>query len=456
MQIYPLDWNGPIDRAFLPFEIGNLDRSIVSLFEAVAAERPDRIAIDDGVTRLSFGECVAMIHRLAGVLAEQTAPGALIGILLPPSVHLTIAIVASFAAGRVCVPIDRSYPRSWISQVIDDAGISAVIGGHDDNLAPPGVARIDLAAPLNAPAHPRCPLGADAPAIVLFTSGSSGRPKGIVNSQRNLLQRVAQHINAGHIGDRDSFLPLGSPCTIAGLRERLAALLAGATLHEIDVQQAGAGRVLDALHRIRPSIVCGVPALLRSLAELDPAGDPPTIRLLRIGGDAVLWSDIALLRRWLSPACLIEVGYSSTEAPIMQWFVPPEFPQTGSRVPIGFPIDTNPFEIVREDGTGAEVGEIGEMIVSSRYVALGRWLDGRCVDRDFSTEPGDPARRSLRTGDLVRARDDGLIDFIGRKDRQVKINGAAAMRRRDRCRRDVPGRCDVRPCRLRGYSRGSQ
>jgi acyl-coenzyme A synthetase/AMP-(fatty) acid ligase len=108
-------------------------------------------------------------------------------------------------------------------------------------------------------------LGLDEPACVLFTSGSTGRPKGIVNSQRNLLQRVAQSINAAHINSEDRLLTLASPCTIVAVRDILTALLAGASIHLLDPQRAGARAILQVIHAESISILFAFPALLRSV-----------------------------------------------------------------------------------------------------------------------------------------------------------------------------------------------
>src|SRR6185295_20377035 len=89
----------------------------------------------------------------------------------------------------------------------------------------------------------------DQPACVLFTSGSTGRPKGIVNTQRGLLQRVAQSINAAHINADDRFLTLASLCTIVGVRDTITALLAGAGVHLVDPQRAGAREILNVIRR---------------------------------------------------------------------------------------------------------------------------------------------------------------------------------------------------------------
>ena len=420
---YPLDWNGPAERPFVP--IADLNEPIAVRFARIAERHPERIAVDDGTRRMTYRALQDAVRALAGVLAVETDPAALVGIYLEASVDYPVAMLACLAAGRLFVPLDRHYPAKWIADVVEQSNMAAVIGrfaGADDDAPfPAAVRRLDVrdARPGATPT----PRGPDDAAVLLFTSGSTGRPKGIVNSQRNLLRRVAQYVGAAHIDETDRFLPLSSECTIAGLRERLTALLTGATLHLTDVQHAGARALLNRFRASEISVVYAVPALLRTLMQLGDAKAPPSLRIVRVGGEAVLWSDVEALRAWLPEDCRIELGYSSTEAPIMQWFVPDGFPQDGSRVPLGYPLAGNALAIVDEDGAGVSPGEVGELVVRSPYVALGRWSDGRCVSDDFPKDPNDPACRVLHTGDLVRLRADGLIDLVGRKDRQIKIRG---------------------------------
>ncbi len=425
---YALDWNGPVARSFAPFTDADLAVPIWERFRSIANLYPERIAIDDGEQAVTYREALRLVCAFAALIAAETAPGDLVGILLPASVEFPLAMLACLAAGRLFVPLDLHYPRAWLADVMADSGMAALVGRFDDaesaGLVPVGVHRLDLAKPLPQTSDlPASPAGPDDPAFVLFTSGSTGRPKGIVNSQRALLRRVAQYVGAAHVSEQDRFLPLSSECTIAGLRERLTALLTGATLHLIDVQRAGARQILSRLDEAEITMVYAVPALLRSLMQLGAGQAPASLRVVRVGGDAVLWSDVEALRAWLPTDCRIELGYSSTEAPIMQWFVPADFPQEGSRVPLGYPLAGNALAILGEDGGAVAPGETGELVVRSPYVALGRWLGGRCVGADFPADPKDPTCRILRTGDLVRLRADGLIDLVGRKDRQLKIRG---------------------------------
>lgn len=423
---YPLDWNGPGARAFAPFGAELLERPIIELFAAQARLRGASTALDDGARRLSFAETLERVAGLAARLAARTRPGDLVGVLLPASVDFSIAMLACLATGRLFVPLDLHYPRAWIADVLASAGIAAVIadfGGEAADLVPSGITRIGIAAAKDGPAVCEfTPAGPDDPAIVIFTSGSTGKPKGIVNSQRAMLRRVEQHVNAGHLGPDDRFMPLSSGCTIAGLRERLSALVTGAALCCLDVQCSGAREILWRLEETGTTVIYAVPALLRTLIALDAKG-PSRLRVVRVGGDAVLWSDVSLFRGWLPKDCLIQLGYSSTEAPIFQWFVSEEFPRDGVRIPIGYPLNSGEVAILGEDGEPVAAGEVGELVVKSPYVALGHWRDGKLDSSPFPQAPEDPSCRILRTGDLVSLRSDGLLDIIGRKDRMVKIRG---------------------------------
>jgi amino acid adenylation domain-containing protein len=426
---HPLAWNGPADRIFTKFRDEDLDRPIIDHFERVARRHGNRIAVTDSDTSLSFEELWDGLSGLAEAIAAETRPGDLIGILLPTCSMFPLAILACLAAGRPFVALDPHYPGNWLRQVLEDARPTLIIARQDvlgavDTAAP--AARVFLLNRLPQAARKGwrpTELGMDQPACVVFTSGSTGQPKGIVNSQRNLLQRVAQAINSSHINAEDRFLTLASLSTIVGVRDIITALLAGASVHLLDPQRSGAREILNVIRAESITILFGFPALLRSLLAHggEPAGD--TLRLVRIGGDVTFWSDIDRLRAWLRPDAAIQLIYAATEAPMMQWFVDDFFRSDDARIPIGYPLPGNRLALIDESGCNTPQGEVGELVVSSPYVALGLWVDGRCTAGTIESSD-TPHCRLFRTGDLARQRPDGLLERIGRKDRQVKIRGA--------------------------------
>jgi acyl-coenzyme A synthetase/AMP-(fatty) acid ligase len=136
-----------------------------------------------------------------------------------------------------------------------------------------------------------------------------------------------------------------------------------------------------------------------------------------------LMSDIRDLRKVLPPHCLIRSTYGSTEASGLTWFAHPLDCQDSVRVPAGMLMPDTEAMILADDGTPCERGVTGELIIRSRYNALGEWVDGRLIAGRLEPDPEDPTRRVYRTGDLARCDRDGVFVVVGRKDRMLNVNG---------------------------------
>ncbi len=427
----PLDLNGPRTQDFEPWPDHWIDRGIIARFDSIVARHADDTALDDGAHRLSYAALSTIARDLAARIDAACEPGA-IGILQSHSAAFWVAILACVGAGRTYVGLDLHHPASRNAEILKDAGVAAVIAppgfDPDAQVIPAGLPRLswDLAAPPDsAPAWP-CPAapGADVPAAVLYTSGSTGRPKGVANNQQALLQRVAQYVNACHLHAGDRMLTLSSPCTIAGTREGLTALLTGATLHVIDTQHAGLGTIIRCIREARITALNAVPSMLRALMNGPGAADAlRSLRTIRVGGEVVFWTDIALFRSVLPADCFIQIGYSATEATGTQWFVPRDATPGGPFVPVGYVLPGNAAAVVDDDDQPVPPGDTGELVLRSRYLALGTWQHGRCIPGSMRPDPEQPGARVLRTGDLVHIEADGLCTVTGRKDRQVKISG---------------------------------
>ena len=403
----PLDCNGPANRLFTRFRDQDLQRPIIEHFDRMARRQRSAIAIRDADAALSFGELWDGVSGLAETLAAETQPGDLIGILLPAGPLFPLAMLACLASGHPFVVLDTHWPPDWLDDVLRDARPTLVITVEDGLRGVEGrmpTVRVVRLTGLPTPARNGwrpATIGVDEPACVLFTSGSTGRPKGIVNSQRNLLQRAAQSINAAHINADDRFLTLASLCTIVGVRDVMTALLAGAGIRLVDPQRFGPRETLSVIQSEGITILFAFPALLRSLMAVSgqPAG--PALRLVRAGGDTLLWSDIDLISERLAPHARVQLIYAATEAPMMQWFVADQFRSADARVPIGYPLPGNHLAIVDEHGDPVPPGEFGELVVDSRFVSLGLWANGRCQP-ETSEHGAASATRVFRSGDLVR------------------------------------------------------
>jgi acyl-coenzyme A synthetase/AMP-(fatty) acid ligase/acyl carrier protein len=231
---------------------------------------------------------------------------------------------------------------------------------------------------------------------------------------------VAQLTDSCHLNPDDRFILLTTAGTVVGIRNILAALLNGSALYIADPRSIGINGVLRTLQYQRITFCNAVPTLLRELVKAKEAKRAfANLRVLRLGGEAIRTRDIALFRTVLPPLCHIQVSYGLTEsASIFQWFAPANWAADDPRMPCGYSVPEQSIWLVPEDGASSR----GELVVKSRFLALGYWQNGH-LQRAFEQDPGDPSLRILHTGDLVQMRQDGLAEIVGRKDRQVKING---------------------------------
>lgn len=428
----PLDDDGPKTVPFTPFQAGWVERPALELFAAMVARHPDNFACEDADTALTFAEVWAASRRLAATIDSEVAAGAPVGVLLPNQASYAVAVLACLGAARPCVLIDRNFPQDRVGRIVRDAGLGAVVLRRADieqgYLLPAGVPAIELdrafedgAIPDGMPAKPPPP---DAASFVVYTSGSTGAPKGIVLSQRGVLHRAAELVNAVHLHPADKVLSLASPGTIGGLQQIFEVMLSGASLVKLDLQRLGLGEVVRIVARRRISMMFSTPAVWRSVARLAGVKEMLTsLRCIQSSGDTLLRIDYDQLREVLPPACHVLSVYGATEAPaLLQSFVATP-PDDEVRIPAGHPLPGLSLALLDEQDRPVADGQPGELVIRSRFTALGLWQGGRVVRGPLLADPGAPELNIYRTGDLVRRRVDGSYVVLGRRDRQVKVLG---------------------------------
>jgi amino acid adenylation domain-containing protein len=432
VSVPDLDLNGPRDVAFRRFERNWVDRPAIELFAEVAAQRPDAIACEDLDGGVTFAALWRAARWLARTIDTAIPAGSAVGVLLPNQASYPAAVLACLGAARPCVLIDRNYPPDRVAAVVRDAGLGGVIMSRADiasgYLLPAEVRPLaieDAFAAAELPSSmPAAPSAADSPSFIVYTSGSTGHPKGIVLSQRAVLHRAAELVHAVHLHAADKVLSLASPGTIGGLQQIFEVMLCGATLVKLDLQRIGLGQVLRAVAERRITMMFSTPAVWRSVAQLDGARDALTsLRCIQSSGDILLRVDYELVRKVLPSTCAILSVYGATEAPaLLQWFVS-DPPHDEARVPVGYPLPDIDLAVVDEHGRPVAEGEEGELVIRSAFTSLGLWRSGSVVPEPFEIDPSQPQLKTYRTGDLVRRRTDGLYVVLGRRDRQIKIRG---------------------------------
>ncbi len=400
----PTDFGGPVDLPFERFLPQWIDQPAIRRFHAMADLFGDKIAIDDGTTRMTYRAVRAAVADLGGRIVAATPEGGPIAAILDNTSAFPIVFLACLMTGRPIIPVDSSYPPERQQAILRECGAIAVVLG--ERLAPPGdlspsLPRLGVTATgTSVPGAPEPAVATDidAPAGVIYTSGSTGQPKGVAFSQRQFLASLAEYINACHIGHQDRLLGLAS-LGGASVREALAALLTGGTFHISDLRQSGIGAAFRTMIHARVTVLAFVPSVLRSFtARPDAAEALATLRLIDLFGELVTPDAVAALRAVLPAACHIRVGLGSTETmTLFHWFVPRDFVAADVGLPCGYLASNVSVALLDDDGAAVEPGSIGELVVRGRYIASGTWRDGQVLAGPVHAGCGRPRQPHFST-----------------------------------------------------------
>lgn len=419
-----LDFQGPTTVAFQRFEYEWLQRPVFSLFTDIARKYADNIAIKDDIRQLTYREVHLWAVRVAVELKPSITKGEPIGIALRNDAFFPVAMLASLALGCPHVPLDISLPLARNELIIAHSGLKKIITMEDipplskdleyifiDSLSP-------IVKQLFEP-EATC----DDIAYINYTSGSTGIPKGVFQNQRNLLHDVMQYTNSIHLSARDRLTLFYSPSVSGAIRDIFGSLLNGAALYIKNLKDTGLYDLAAFIVREKITIYHSIPNIFRTFLQLSNKGVGfSSVRLIYLAGDRIFNTDVDLYRQFFSNDCLLYVGIGATEIATIyrQWFIRQDTIISQECIPVGYSVPDREMILVNQHDESVPQGEIGEIIVSSRYISLEYWNNPQQTRQIFRSD-GDV--RTFRTGDMGRINADGLLEFIGRKDDQVKING---------------------------------
>jgi amino acid adenylation domain-containing protein len=419
-----VDWNAT-DRAV------RID-TLPALFAAQAERTPEAVAVVADGGELRYAELGERVNRLArhlvacGVGAEDR-----VLLVMPKSVDLVVAQLAVVTAGAAFVPVDPGYPRERVAFMADDSApalllTTASVAGTAEEVLP-GVPRIvvdDAATAAEIAARPAAPLSdaerreaasVDHPAYVIYTSGSTGRPKGVVVTHRGIGNLAAAQVERFAIRPDSRIVQYAAPSFDAAVSETCIALLSGAAL----VLPAGGGLLLgDDLARFlteRRISHATIPPV--ALTGLDPAAVPAGMTLT-VAGEAC---SAELAGTWSRGRRMIN-AYGPTETTVCATM---SEPLSGAvSPPIGTPIANARAYVLDSRLSPVPAGVVGELYVAGVNLARGYLNRPGLTAERFVADPfGAPGERMYRTGDVVRHRADGQLEFVGRADDQVKLRG---------------------------------
>ncbi|WP_216206426.1 amino acid adenylation domain-containing protein [Amycolatopsis aidingensis] len=418
--------------------------------ESLPAMFADSVAVDPAATavvaenaELSYAELDEATNRLARYLiARGAGPESTVGVLLPRHTDLIVAMLAVLKVGAAYLPIDQEHPAERVSFMLSDAAPLLVLTDSAtwaDRPEPEGVplARLDAGetraelagldgAPLRPGERTADPAGAN-PSYVIYTSGSTGRPKGVVMTVAAVLNLLSWHESAvgGEAGTRVAqFTAVGFDVSV---QEILSTLTSGKTLVILDAEtRRDPTAFAHWLRRNRIGELYAPNLVLQAVAEaaVEQGLDLPDLRVVAQAGEALtLDKDVRALFAGDVPRRLFN-HYGPSETHVVTGYPMPErqreWPATA---PIGGPIDNSTAYVLDGGLRPVPVGVAGELYVSG--VCLARGYLGRVglTAERFVADPFGVGSRLYRTGDVVRWRDGGVLEFLGRVDDQVKVRG---------------------------------
>jgi len=411
--------------------------TLSDLFDMAVRRSPDAPALVCDGRRLSYAELDERAGRLARLLAERGAgPERFVGLLLPRSVDLVVALLAVVRSGAAYVPVDPGYPADRIAYVLTDTAPELLIGTRATEpvaaratgalprllLDDPAVtARLDQAAPLPpGDTGRRGPLRPEHPVYVLHTSGSTGRPKGVVGTHAAEVNHLTGIGRVHPLAPGDTVLAHSSISFVDGSTQILGALVHGACVVLADAREAGDPAALGRListHAIRRAVM--VPSLLAALLDtVDPAL-------------------LVSCRQWVSSGedlprqTARRFAEVLPHARLLNYYGASEFAGDGllgectaEDTPIGLPLDGVHTHILDSRLRPVAPMETGELHVCGTALARGYLhRPARTAERFVACPFSATGERMYRTGDLARQRPDGNLEYAGRADHQLKIRG---------------------------------
>ncbi|MCP3803140.1 amino acid adenylation domain-containing protein [Allokutzneria sp. A3M-2-11 16] len=395
-----------------------------------AAERPNAVAVRHGDDTITYGELVDRACAIANWLRDNgVREGDIVALLLPPGIDPPVFWLGTVLAGAAYVPLDPAYPTAQLQLIVDDAKPPVLVvdpewAGEVTLGSGTVISVSDLLA--------QAPTGGEPPVVdrdgestfcVLYTSGTTGRPKGVVVPHRGMARLMAQ----------PDFIPLDDSDVVAQLcplnfdgaaYEVWGALAHGAQLVVFDKHLVLDPRAMRAIVRERgvTTLLVTTPLLNRIIEDA-----PDLLQSLRrvyFGGELISVSHMRRALNWCRPGVLLH-SYGPTENSFTStWFPITEVDLRARTLPIGDPVPGTELYVVQEGTTRlAPRGVAGELLLGGTGLAHGYLNDPELTAARFVPNPfsADERARLYRTGDRVRWTAHGLLEFIGRTDNQVKI-----------------------------------
>jgi len=420
--------------SWTPFTADEIQQSIPQRFAKMVARFPDRLALKSRGYELTYRELNRLAnqvaHRLLKALPDEPQP---IVLCCRHDVPALVAALGVLKAGKFYIFLDPQHPNALNQQLIATIKPAYILADQTsmaraEPLASPEIPLCNIEAmdeqPLSSE-DPNQPIAPSALAYITFTSGSTGQPKGVMEDHQDVLHFTGIFTNCFHFCPEDRVLAVNRVSNAGAWVAIYPALLNGASVFFLDVQQAGTGAFAQYMAQEQITAIGITVSLFRELMPvLPPKAQLQHLRMVGLGGETIRVDDIKLYHKFCPDHTILRFSFGASEAHATScYYLDKQSPLPMGPVPVGYPTSDAEFVILDEQGVAMADGEMGEIAVQRTYLTAGYWGNPSLTAARYSTPSTQGAKRLYRFGDRGYKQPDGCLVYMGRIDNQVKIRG---------------------------------
>jgi amino acid adenylation domain-containing protein len=420
----------------VPWAVTDTNQSLVERFKAQVRRHGGNIAVSGTSWQPTYAKLNAKANRHAqALIAQGLAPGQCVAVLMRHDAPLIGAVLAVLKAGLTVVVLNPSDPASRLRQIREDAGAEWIVVNKEHRelalqagFGPERVVGWGEGLDGLADADPGVRVAPAAAAFLVYTSGSSGRPNGVIQTHRHILQTVLRFTNRLAFHPADRFLLLGSLSWGQGVATAFSALLNGAALCPYAAAQKGLSGLAAWLVEQEVTVFIAAASVFRQfIATLEDGQTLPQVRVVRLGAEAARRGDLAACRRHFGEACLFATAYSASEIGNIALHLAEGDPAGADAedepLPAGWPAEGIEVVLLDERHEAVAPGQAGQIVVCSPFPAGGYWRNEALAQTRFGFDGTRKLPWMFYTGDLGRWAADGQLEHLGRMDARIKRRG---------------------------------
>jgi amino acid adenylation domain-containing protein len=418
---------------FLEFPMEDVETSIPARFEKIVRTYPDRLAVKMGDRTFTYDELNKWANQIArAILARRGQGSEPIALLFEHGIEVFAAMIGVLKTGKFYVAVDIDSPGERVTRVLRDSGVRLIVTNSQDRTLRQSINggvrgllttdEIDLS--MTNSENLTIPIASSDVSGILYTSGTTGEPKGAIETHGYRLHVARGHSNLVHVCPEDRLSLVHSVSFGGGLIQVFRALLNGASLFPFDLKSRGIDQFTKWVKQEQISIAQLPPSAIRQLADSpESIALLKSLRVIHLCGSPVTKYDFDLYKEHFPGSTFLAITMGATGGgTICSCILDKTFTFPAEGTPLGFPVEGNEILLVDEHRKEAGPDQEGEIAVRSRYFGAGYWGQPELSKAHFVSDR-DSERPIYLTGDLGRRLPNGFLIHLGRKDLMVKIRG---------------------------------